>query len=119
MIPREHRSVTTKWGTIEELMADYTPTQRWHYQFATQSQKDYLHKLEVPTSFCLMKGEASHLISKIREKLPPTARQQCFLRQVGLWHHTLTRTEASRVIDHVLGHPDEEHPEVRGWKKNE
>lgn len=110
MITRSHQSVMTPWGTVGELTADYRPSRRWHSAPATRSQLAFLQDHVVPVTVWLTKGEASHLIGKIRERLPPTSKQECFLRNRGLWYHSLTRTEASQMIAHVLGDPDDECP---------
>jgi len=93
----------THWGTLRVLMADYRPTRRWHYHDATDRQLEFLKGFNVPVTQWLTKGEASHLIGKIQQRLPPTQAQQCFLRKRGLWHYHLTKTEASQIIGHIVG----------------
>jgi hypothetical protein len=108
MIPREHLDVETRWGTVRELIEGYRSSKRWQTDAATERQKELLVKWGVPVSIWLRKGEASHLIGKLLERVPPTNQQQCLLRKYGFWDWQLSRADASRVIATLPGPTQEE-----------
>jgi hypothetical protein len=71
---------------------------------ATPRQLDCLAGLGVYPDGPITRKAASDLIERtisLRRRLPPTPRQESFLRARGLWREGLTRGEASDLIGKV------------------
>src|SRR5262245_61096538 len=74
----------------------------------TPRQAAFLQRLGVDPDPLLRRHEAHEQIVRAinqRRQMPPTAKQEWFLRQRGLWKDDLTRGEAFDLIGELLGEP--------------
>jgi hypothetical protein len=71
----------------------------------TNAQLEYLRHLGVPFQLPLSWFNASYLIHQAvlaRQRRPPTARQEAFLKRRGRWRDDLTRSQASELIGRII-----------------
>ncbi len=90
------------WPKMPTL-AGYAQRMNWQLGDATPSQRKYLASFGVQQERNLSKGEASHLIDRIREfqgdtPEPATPKQRGFLRWKGAWREGMDKQEASKLI---------------------
>jgi hypothetical protein len=93
-------------SSLSELLADYRETKPWHSLPASISQLVHLANLGLSLPGRLTRGEASHLIQKAWQDLPPTPRQETFLRDRGLLSPKVSKYEAHRLISRITGRDD-------------
>lgn len=90
------------WPELPTL-AGYVACEQWHFEKASDKQLAYLGSFGVDAGRELTRGEASHLIDRLREceavtPVPATDKQVYCLQHAGLWRAGMGKREASRLI---------------------